>query len=257
MFFDILSKSFQIFLSTPSLLVYPVAAWVISFVATFLLRPILLNQSLFSLIIVGIPMIFLLGILSLMSAVASCYVVFKRLKGEDVSIMDGVNLAIARFRQIASFIGFIFMVLLVAGIISSLILAVPALVFLALILYIGFIIFALSTMLVYVVIAVEGLGGLAAYQRSAQLVNNTKSVVGFIFLFSFIFGFILSLIFAGSITPRDIELIQRTGTYPEILGFFANPLFQFVFSTLTSMFSSIFTAVWYAKAVEKVDRPTP
>ncbi len=257
MFFDILGKSFQIFLATPSLLIYPVVTWVISFVVTLLLSPILLTQNLISLVIIGIPMIFLLGIVSLMSAVASCYVVFKRLKGEDVSIMDGFNLAIARFRQIASFIGFIFMVLLVAGIISSFIMAVPALVFLAFILYIGFIIFALSTMLVYVVIGVEGLGGLAAYQRSAQLVNNTKSVVGFIILFSFIFGFILSFVLAGSITPQDIEMMQRTGTYPEILGFFGNPLFQFVFSTLTSMFSSIFTAVWYAKAVEKVERPTP
>ncbi len=257
MFFDILGKTFQIFLSTPSLLVYPVATWlVVNFVSTFLLTPILVTQNLLIMLVVGLPMAFVLGVISLMGAVASCYMVFKQLKGEDVSIMDGVNLAIARFKQIAAFIGFIFLVSLVGLVVVALILAVPALVCLAFILYIGVIIFALSTMLVYAVIAVEGLGGQAAYRRSAQLVNNTKSVVGFIVLFSLIFGFILSSVLTGSITSRDIELMQRTGTYPPILGFLANPLFQFVSSILTSMFGSIFTAVWYAKAIEKVDTPT-
>jgi len=255
MFFDILGQTIQIFTSSPSLIIYPILATAISFTSSFILTALGKDLGLYAGLIL-IPLQIVLAIVSVMATVANAYIVVNRAKGVDVSLTDGFTIALERFWKIASFMGLLILVAVVLAIIVSLMTAIPALACFIIVPVIGITILSLGTMLAPVVIGVEDIGGLAAYHRSAKLVNNTKSVIVLLFIFSFIIGFVIAFVLLNSISTSDIEMMQRTGTYTGNLGVFGNVFFQFVVSVLSAMFSSIFTAIWYLKAVEKVDSPT-
>lgn len=243
MFFDILGQTFQVFFAKPILLVYPLITWGLSLVIGGISFSLLSNvTSVTMLICLGIPIIFISAILGALPTLASAYVVYEHLHNREASIMEGFEVAFSRIGNILSFM----LVAIGAFIVAAIGMLIPCL---NIAVYIAVIIVALAASLVVPVIAVEGRGGLSAYHRSAELVNNTRGVVVALFLIgiaiAFVFAFYLNSIGA-------FNTLRYRNTLPS-LGIFDNPVFQFAYNIIGTMFSSIFATVWYQEARNQVD----
>lgn len=248
MFFNIVSQSFKVFFTNPSLLVYGITAWVWTLISTLITVGLLQNAtSVVALLCVSLPITFINAIVGLLLTVASSHVVYQRITGNEASISDGFSLAFSRLAEIIGFMIIIGGILLVFAVFYSVMQAIPALVCVNLVLSIGLLIFSFGSLLVIPVIAIEAKSGLAAYQRSAELVNNSRGVI----MGSLVVGFIILALFFAYLNAIGAVTALRYVGIP-YLGIFSNPVFQFGYSVASSMFSSIFTTIWYQKARERV-----
>ncbi|MCU0465726.1 MAG: DUF6159 family protein [Anaerolineae bacterium] len=248
MFFDILSQSFKFFLANPSLLIYGLVAWLWSLISTAITVGISQNATDFvALLCIALPLTLISAIIGILPVVASSHVVYQRINGNQASISEGFSVAFSRFVEIIGFMIVIGGILFVVAVFYSFIQVVPALACINLVLSIGLMIFSFGLLLIIPVITVEAQSGLRAYQRSAQLVNNSRGVVvGVIIL-----GIVVLVIFLAYLNSIGAFTRLRYGFTPS-LGILGNPVFQFAYSIAASVFSSIFTTIWYQKARERV-----
>lgn len=257
MFFPILTQTFRLFFSQPRVVVYHLILAVLTLIYSAVLSglvgngPVTRNDLAPYLVVTLIGSVVITWV-SLILIVATSYYILQVMAGQPVTLRDGIERAFSRIQVINRLIGVVAVALIGYFLIVLLSTSAPALMCLLIPVLLVALYISVRATLITSVIAAEDQGLMDSYRRSGALISRTWGVFFSIIAAAFVLAFAFTLVLMLFFAPQMAELASRGGqavfSIPDVT---INPILSAALSAFASMFSAIFTTVWYKMAADR------